>query len=85
MAKVQGPAESVKTFGAGFVTRSEQPEAEAPRMVSPQERVSRSVSESTTTDKRLAEVTIRDETGRAEVTQGDLALMGLQMIKTGTF
>lgn len=72
-------------FGAGFVTRTEQPEAEAPRMVSPQERISRSVSESNKTEKKLAEVTIRDETGRATVTQGDLAQLGFQMLRTGTF
>jgi hypothetical protein len=64
---------------------SEPSEAEAPRMVSPQDRISRSVSESSLTEKKLAEVTIRDETGRAEVTQGDLAQLGFQMLRTGTF
>jgi hypothetical protein len=72
-------------LGPDFITRTEQPEAEAPRMVSPQQRVAASVSESITTEKKLAEVTIRDETGRAEVTQGDLAQLGFQMLRTGTF
>jgi hypothetical protein len=52
------------------------------QIVSPQERVARSIEEQRTTS--TAEVTIRDETGRAEVTGGRLGT-GLQLQQSGAF
>lgn len=52
------------------------------QMVSPQERTARSIEERRETS--TAEVTIRDETGRAEVTQGTLGA-GLSLAATGAF
>lgn len=52
------------------------------QVVSPQARVARSIEEQRTTS--TAEVTIRDETGRAEVTQGTLG-PGLKLEQTGAF
>lgn len=54
----------------------------APQMVSPQDRVARSIEEQRTTS--TAEVTIRDETGRAEVTGGKLG-PGLALANSGAF
>ena len=54
----------------------------APQVVSPQDRVARSIDEQRTTSS--AEVTIRDETGRAQVTGGRLGT-GLQLQSTGAF
>lgn len=51
-----------------------------PQMVSPQERTSRTVEES----RSSAEVTIRDDTGRAEVTKGILG-PGIALVPTGGF
>ena len=48
----------------------QQPGATGPQIITPQERVARSVEEQRTTS--TAEVTIKDETGRAEVTHGKL-------------
>ena len=53
-----------------------------PQVVSPQERVARSIEEQRTTS--TAEVTIRDESGRAEVTGGKLGA-GLQLQSSGAF
>ena len=53
-----------------------------PQVVSPQARIARSVEEQRTTS--TAEVTIRDETGRAEVTGGKLGT-GLRLQSTGGF
>lgn len=58
------------------------PASIAPQVVSPQARVARSIEEQRTTS--TAEVTIRDETGRAEVTQGTLGT-GLKLEQTGAF
>jgi len=52
------------------------------QMVSPQERVARSVEESRSTS--TSEVTIRDETGRAEVTSGRMG-PGLKLQPSGAF
>lgn len=54
----------------------------APQVVSPQERVARSIEEQRTTSS--AEVTIRDESGRAEVTSGSMG-PGLSLQPSGAF
>lgn len=59
-----------------------QPASASAQVVSPQARVARSIEEQRTTS--TAEVTIRDETGRAEVTQGTLG-PGLKLEQTGAF
>jgi hypothetical protein len=53
-----------------------------PQVVSPQSRLSRSIEERRT--RSTAEVTIKDETGRAEVTSGSLG-DGLSLQQTGSF
>jgi tape measure domain-containing protein len=53
-----------------------------PQIVSPQERVARSIDEQRTTS--TAEVTIKDDTGRAEVTSGRLG-PGLKLQSSGAF
>lgn len=53
-----------------------------PQVISPQERVARSIEEQRTTS--TAEVTIRDESGRAEVTAGSLG-SGLNLQPSGAF
>ena len=53
-----------------------------PQVVTPQERVARTIEEQRKTS--TAEVTIRDETGRAEVTGGSLGT-GLQLQSSGGF
>lgn len=70
---------NVGSFDASF--DPDAPAAE-PRVVSPQERVARSVEEQRTTS--TAEVTIKDESGRAEVTGGTLGA-GLKLQRTGAF
>lgn len=52
------------------------------QMISPQERTAQSVEEKRTTS--TAEVTIKDETGRSEVTAGKLG-SGLSLLQTGAF
>jgi len=54
----------------------------SPQVVSPQERIARSIEERRTTSS--AEVTIKDSTGRAEVTKGALA-NNIKLQSTGTF
>ena len=56
--------------------------ARATSVVSPSDRISRSITESRSTSN--SEVTIRDETGRAEVTKGALG-SGLKLQKSGAF
>ena len=56
--------------------------ATGPQVVSPQERVARTIDEQRTT--QTAEVTIRDESGRAEVTVGTLGA-GLKLQNSGAF
>jgi len=53
-----------------------------PKVVSPQERVARSIEERQTTN--TSQVTIRDETGRAEVTNGNLG-RGVTLQEAGAF
>jgi hypothetical protein len=53
-----------------------------PQIVSPQDRVARSINEQRTTSS--AEVTIRDESGRAEVTGGNLG-RGVFLTPSGGF
>jgi phage-related protein len=53
-----------------------------PQVVSPQDRVARSIEEQRTTS--TAEVTIRDESGRAEVTGGSMG-PGLSLQPSGAF
>ncbi|MFW6031046.1 MAG: phage tail tape measure protein [Myxococcota bacterium] len=58
--------------------------APTPQVVSPEERLARTVSETTNTTR--GEVTIRDESGRAEVTRAPRAgIVGLQLERSGTF
>lgn len=57
-------------------------ESTGPQVASPQERVARSIDEQRTTQS--AEVTIRDESGRAEVTGGTLG-PGLTLQNSGAF
>ena len=74
-----GSWESFKEFfGAG----DEQGSAPPPQMVSPQERTARSIEEKSSFS--MTEVTIKDETGRAEVTAGSLG-PGLELLSTGAF
>ena len=56
--------------------------ATGPQIVSPQDRVARSIEEQRTTS--TSEVTIKDETGRAEVTGGKMGA-GLTLQPSGTF
>lgn len=58
------------------------PGSSGPQVVSPQERVARSIEEQRTTS--TAEVTIRDESGRAEVSGGKLG-PGLNLLSSGAF
>jgi hypothetical protein len=51
-------------------------------MITPQERIARSIEETRTTSS--AEVTIKDETGRAEVIHGRLR-DGINMVQSGGF
>lgn len=83
VSTVTGFASDVGGDVAGFFGFGEEEQragATGPQMVSPQERVARSVEEQRTTS--TAEVTIRDESGRAEVTGGALG-PGLQLQQSG--
>jgi len=66
-------------FGLGDSEPTPQP---AVQMVSPQERVARSIEEKRSTS--TAEVTIKDDTGRAEVTGGSLG-RGVNLTPSGSF
>lgn len=76
-------AAQMPTFGQPAANDEQQPAA-GPVMVTPQERVSRSIEERTTNTNSNAEVTIRDGTGRAEVTKGKLN-SNIKLQKTGSF
>lgn len=76
-------AAQAPTFGQPAANEEQQPAA-GPVMVTPQERVSRSIEERTTNTNSNAEVTIRDGTGRAEVTKGKLS-SSIKLQKTGGF
>lgn len=67
-------------FGGADETEAEAAAAAAPTVVSPQERVARSIEERRETS--TAEVTIRDETQRAEVTGGKLG-PAVQLLPSG--
>lgn len=54
----------------------------APQLVSPQERIARSIEE--TSESTAAEVTIRDETGRAEKTAGEFG-QNIKLQNSGSF
>jgi len=62
--------------------RGDTPGTAGPQIVTPQERIARTIEEQRTTS--TAEVTIRDKTGRAEVTSGSLGT-GLQLQSSGAF
>lgn len=68
------------SFGFGEEEANEK--ARAAQLISPQERVARSIEEQRTTS--TAEVTIRDETQRAEVTKGELG-NGVSLQLSGEF
>jgi hypothetical protein len=68
-------------FGFGDEDETQNPSSRA-QVVSPQARVARSIEEQRTTS--TAEVTIRDETGRAQVSSGTLGL-GIKLEQTGAF
>lgn len=71
------------SFGFGEDEADEKArEAVTPQVVSPQDRVARSIEEQRTTS--TAEVTIRDESGRTEVTGGSLG-NGLSLQPSGAF
>ena len=69
-------------FGFGDDEEEQAAGATGPQVVSPQERVARTIDEQRTT--QTAEVTIRDESGRAEVTGGTLG-PGLTLQNSGAF
>jgi hypothetical protein len=81
VVNVAPPLLQSPTFGQPAANDEQQPAA-PPVMVSPQERTARSIEERTTTSS--AEVTIRDDTGRAEVTKGKLN-NNIKMQNTGRF
>ena len=69
-------------FGFGDDEEEQAAGATGPQVVSPQERVARTIDEQRTT--QTAEVTIRDESGLAEVTGGTLG-PGLTLQNSGAF
>lgn len=69
-------------FGFGGDEEETNQGATGPQIVSPQDRVARSIEEQRSTS--TAEVTIRDETGRAEITGGQLG-PGLTLANSGAF
>ena len=80
--RIKGAVSSVGSlFGFGDDGAAAAP-ANAQNIVSPQARVARSIDEQRTTS--TAEVTIRDESGRAEVTQGQLG-NGIMLLPSGAF
>lgn len=81
--RITGAASSVAGFfGFGDDEGDQGVGATGPQVVSPQERVARTIDEQRTT--QTAEVTIRDESGRAEVTGGTLG-PGLALQNSGAF
>jgi hypothetical protein len=87
--KPVAPVGSSDTAGAFTVQNKAQAESERehpvfkPQMISPHERISKTISEKNSTSK--AEVTIKDETGRASVTKGSFAKTGLVLQHSGSF
>lgn len=82
METVSGFGSRIAGFFGGGSAAAGGDGATGPQVVSPQERVARNIQETTTTTK--AEVTIRDDTGRAELTGGALG-PGLTLASTGAF
>lgn len=81
--RITGAASSAAGFfGFGDDEEEQAAGATGPQVVSPQERVARTIDEQRTT--QTAEVTIRDESGRAEVTGGTLG-PGLTLQNSGAF
>lgn len=87
-ALLSGVGGAPARFGASITNKllgvndDEQAPAPAPQMVTPQERISRSIEE--TRDTSTAEVTITDKTDRAEVTSGKMG-PGLKLQHAGAF
>ena len=86
---VSGVVDAASNLGgdvAGFFgfgdDEEQQTGATGPQIVTPQERVARTIEENRKTS--TAEVTIKDETGRAELTGGALG-SGLQLQSSGAF
>ncbi len=82
---VASPVLGIASRVAGFLGiggDGEPAPAGGAQMVSPQERTARTINETRTTS--AAEVTIRDETGRGEVTHGTLGA-GVSLVTTGAF
>lgn len=74
---------AVSTLGGIFGGDDEEGKPQlAPQMVSPQERVARSIEEKRSTS--TTEVTIKDDTGRAEVTSGSVG-PGVKLQSSGSF
>ena len=74
---------AVSTLGGIFGGDDEEGKPQlAPQMVSPQERVARSIEEKRSTS--TTEVTIKDDTGRAEVTSGSVG-PGVKIQSSGSF
>lgn len=83
MNMVQPIIDKVKGIGGFFGFGGDNTEAQSatPQVVNPQERVARSIQE----NRSMSEVTIRDETGRAEMTRQSGGPNGLKLVPTGAF
>lgn len=81
---ISGVGGAIARFGEffGFTESEGSAAAQAPQVAGPQERAARIIQESRTTN--TTEVTIRDETGRAEIT-GSLIAKGLKLERSGIF
>lgn len=87
MAKIRdvtlaGLSTSMEKIGSVLASRRQPLFSSEPQIVSPQDRTARSIDEKRTSS--TAEVTIRDESGRAEVTGGKLG-PGLSLLNSGAF
>lgn len=82
IASIGGGVAEFFGFGDDAEEQQQARSSTGPQVVSPGERVARSIEEQRTTS--TAEVTIRDETGRAEVTGGSLG-PGLALANSGAF
>jgi len=72
--------------GAGTGDSPGAPPGSGPQMVTPQDRTARTISESNTTTTTKAEVTIKDETGKAKVTRSPKGSgVGLRLAHSGAF